>query len=79
MLAWGFLPGELVRVREFARPGWQQLARADQRGRLLMSFTAGHRSGKDVLTFVGQGANSPGRTAGTVSVSVPRIAVYRFQ
>jgi hypothetical protein len=76
----GFLGGELVLVREYRRPGWQLTLRADGRGQVAYRLTpsAAHTPKGDVLTFVGLGASSPAGTAGTVQVSVPRIAVYRF-
>ncbi|MBV9823192.1 MAG: hypothetical protein JO144_13215 [Actinobacteria bacterium] len=76
----GFLHGEPVLVREFRRPGWQLTRRADSRGEVNYRLTpaAGRIPKDDVLTFVGLGASAPAGTAGTVQVSVPRIAVYRF-
>ena len=76
----GFLGGEPVLVREFRRPGWQLTLQADGRGQVSYRLTpaAGHRAKDDVLTFVGLGASSPAATAGTVQLSVPRTAIYRF-
>lgn len=76
----GFLSGELVLVREFRRPGWQLTVRADTLGRVgyRLPPSATHLAQADVLTFVGLGAASPAGTSGTVSVSVPRTAIYRF-
>lgn len=76
----GFLGGELVLIHEFRRPGWQLTVRADGFGRVgyRLSPAAASTSKADVLTFVGLGAASAAGTSGTVQVSVPRTAIYRF-
>lgn len=76
----GFLGGEPVLVREYRRPGWQLTVWADSLGQVHYRLTpsAVHPSKDDVLTFVGLGASTAAGTGGTVQVSVPRIAVYRF-
>lgn len=76
--AWGFQPGERVQVRELERPGWQQLVTADRHGQLTVRIETAGRSRHDVLTFVGLGAGDRAARGGTVTVAVPRIAVYRF-
>jgi len=76
----GFLAGELVLVREYRRPGWQLTIRADGHGQVSYRLrpSATHTAKYDVLTFVGLSASSAAGTSGTVQVSVPRIAIYRF-
>jgi hypothetical protein len=77
----GFAAGEPVRVREYLQPSWQRLVHADQHGRVRLRFQPpdGNPGRHDVLTFVGLGAPTGGAgVGGTVSVTVPRIAVYRF-
>lgn len=73
--ATGFLAGERVLTRELRRPSWQQVLMADRRGVVRYWFVPQPPS--DVLTFVGQGRPVKPTSAGTVAVSVPRIAVYR--
>ena len=72
----GFAPAETVRIRQLSRPGWQRVLKSDRAGRLVVRVTR-IDSRADVITFVGMGETHPA-AGGNVSVSVPRIAVYRI-
>jgi hypothetical protein len=76
----GFEPKEAVEARLLSLPTRFTRSTADKVGSVTWRYTvAKGMSGKEVVTFVGQGAaHQRGATSGNVAVTVPRFAVARY-
>lgn len=80
LTATGFLPGQRIIVREYRQPGWRQDRVADDRGSLAIRFLVPPTANAtaDALTFVGIELFHPKSGSGSVAVTVPHAAAYRF-
>jgi hypothetical protein len=75
----GFQPAEVVRARLLSNPDHRVTLVADGTGTARWLYiVAATAQGKDVATFVGQGAPHDGAASGNVVVTVPRIGILRY-
>lgn len=77
--AGGFAAGEVVAARLMSAPTQYTYLRASLSGIVRWPFVVARSvKGRDVATFVGQGAAQPGTGRGNAVLTVPRIGVVRY-
>ena len=77
--AGGFAAGEVVAARLMSAPTQYTYLRASLSGIVRWSYVVARSvTGRDVATFVGQGAAQLGTGRGNVVLTVPRIGVVRY-